>query len=117
MFLVKVLHMRKNPRLSQKNLQSLRPLLFLQRKAAHENMEINGGDDVDDGFPTEPQPTRHDVLKAASRYIEDINMPFACKLDALLGSFNRQLRLEGTRNMKETTLTDFFRNKVHKLAT
>jgi hypothetical protein len=33
---------------------------------AHETMEINGGDDVDEDFPAEPQPSRQDVLKATS---------------------------------------------------
>jgi hypothetical protein len=31
---------------------------------ARENLEINGGDDVDDDGPVEPRPTRRDVLKA-----------------------------------------------------
>jgi hypothetical protein len=76
---------------------------------ARANIEINGGDD--DDIPPEPRPTRHDVLKAAStigRYIDDMNEPIARKLEALLGSFNRQLRLDETRSMKSTVLTDFF---------
>jgi hypothetical protein len=77
---------------------------------ARKNMEINGGDD-DPDTPTEPRPTRHDVLKAAStigRYIDDLNDPIAHKLESLLGSFKRQLRLEETRSLKNTVLTDFF---------
>ena len=80
--------------------------------AAHENIEINGGDNVSiDDMPIEPRPTRRDVLKAVSavsRYAEDLNHPIARKFKALLGSFNRQLRLEETKSMKETVLTDFF---------
>jgi hypothetical protein len=60
----------------------------------------------------EPRPTRRDVLKAVStvsRYAEDLDHPIAHKFEALLGSFNRQLRLEETKSMKETVLTDFFR--------
>ncbi len=78
---------------------------------ARENVEINGGDDVDKDILIEPRPTRRDVLKAAStigRYIDDLNDPLARKIEALLGSFNRQLRLEETSSMKDTTLTDFF---------
>jgi hypothetical protein len=33
---------------------------------AHENIKINGGDDVDDIVPLEPRPTCRDVLKAVS---------------------------------------------------
>ena len=79
---------------------------------ARANIEINGGDDVDDDdIPPEPRPTWRDVLKAAStigRYIDDMNEPIARKLEALLGSFNWQLRLDETRSMKSTVLTDFF---------
>ena len=42
---------------------------------ARENVGINGGDDVDDGVETEPQPTRHEVLKAVStinKYIDGL---------------------------------------------
>ena len=79
---------------------------------AYANMEINGGDDVDDDdVSLEPCPTRRDVLKAVStisRYIEDLNNPVAHKMEALFGSFNMQLRLDETRSMKPTHLTDFF---------
>jgi len=79
---------------------------------AHANLKINGGDDVDDDdIPLEPRPTWRDVLKAAptiGRYIDDMNEPIARKLEVLLGSFNRQLRLDETRSMKSTVLTDFF---------
>ena len=47
---------------------------------ARENIDINGGDDVDDDIPLEPRPTWRDVLKAVSticRYTEDINEPIA----------------------------------------
>ena len=77
-----------------------------------ENIEINGGDDVDDDGPVEPHPTRREVLKAVStigKYTNDLNDPFAQKIEALLGSFTRQLRLEETRRMKNAFLTDFFK--------
>ena len=65
----------------------------------------------DDG-PVEPLPTCRDVLKAVStieKYTNDLNDPMAWKIEALLGSFNRQLRLEDTRNVKNTVLTKFFK--------
>ena len=87
---------------------------------ARENMEINGGDDVDDDIPPEPRPTRRDVLKAAStinKYVEDSNDPLARKIAGRWRQFwshsriNRQLRLDETKNMKGTVMTDFFRPK------
>src|SRR5271155_5760765 len=78
---------------------------------AHENMEINGDNNVDDDVPPEPCPTHCDVLKAAStinKYIEDSNDPLAQKMEAILVSFNKQLCLDETKNMKETVMTDFF---------
>ena len=80
--------------------------------STRENIEINGGDDVDDDGPVEPYPTRHEVLKAVStigKYTNDLNDPFAQKIEALLGSFTKQLRLEETKHMKNTVLTDFFK--------
>jgi hypothetical protein len=56
---------------------------------ARENLEINGGDDVDDDGPIEPRPTRRDVLKAVStigKYTNEM--------------LNRQLYLEETRGLK-----------------
>jgi hypothetical protein len=80
--------------------------------SAHKNIEINGGYDVnEDDLPIEPCPTWHEVLKAVLtiiRYIEDLNNPIAHKLEAILGSFNRQLYLEESKRMKETVLTNFF---------
>ncbi|KIJ98731.1 hypothetical protein K443DRAFT_626750 [Laccaria amethystina LaAM-08-1] len=78
---------------------------------ARENMEITGGDDVDDDIIIEPRPTRREVLKAVSTIgacIEESDDPNSRKLEALLGSLNRQLRLDETRNMRDTHLTDFF---------
>jgi hypothetical protein len=78
---------------------------------ARENVEINSGDDVDNDIPLEPRPTGRDLLKAVStigRYVDDLNEPIARKMEAVLGSFSRQLRLDETRTMKSSVLTDFF---------
>jgi len=37
-----------------------------------------------------------------------MNDPLAQKIEALLGSFNRQLCLKETRGMKDTSLNEFF---------
>jgi hypothetical protein len=45
---------------------------------ARENIDTNGGDDVDDGVAIEPQPTRREVLKAVStisKYIDELDDP------------------------------------------
>ena len=78
---------------------------------ARETMEINGGDDVDEDFPAEPQPSRQDILKATStltRFVEKMDDPIARKLEGLLCSLNMQLRLEETRNLKNTHITSYF---------
>ncbi len=77
---------------------------------ARENIEMSGGDDGD-GDTVEPNPTRRDVLKAASTisdYIGTINDPLARKIEVLLGSFKRQLHLHEAKTMKDTVLTDYF---------
>jgi hypothetical protein len=73
-------------------------------------LEINGADDIDDEI-IEPRPTRRDVLKAVStvsKYIDELDDPVSRTIERLLGSFNRQLRLEETKNLKDTVLTDYF---------
>ena len=81
---------------------------------ACENIDINGGDDIElEDVPTDLDlhPNHHEVLKAVStiqRYIEGLNDPIARKMEGLLASFNMKIRLDGTRHMKNTLLTDFF---------
>jgi DDE superfamily endonuclease len=78
---------------------------------ARENIDINGGDDVDDDSPLEPHPTRREVLRVLStigKCIEASNDPIAHKLDALMGTFSQQLRLNETQSMRPTLVTDFF---------
>ena len=67
---------------------------------------------IDDG-PVEPCPTRREVLKAVStigKYTNDLNDPFAPKIEALLGSFTSQLHLEEIGGMRNAVLTDFFKS-------
>lgn len=86
-------------------------LVVINSIVACENIEINGGDDVDEDIPIKPCPTCCDVLKAMSTinsYIDDMNNPITCKFETILNSFSWQLHLEVTKNLKETILTDFF---------
>ena len=58
---------------------------------ARENIEINGGDDVDEGVDTELLPTRREVLKAVStinKYIDGLDDLDLRKIEGLLRSFN-----------------------------
>ena len=80
----------------------------IDAKEAHENLE---GDDIDECPLSEPRPTHRDLLKAVStinKYIEEVNDPLARRIEALLGTLNRHIRVDEARNMKETLLTDYF---------
>ena len=78
---------------------------------ACENIETNGGDNVNEDIAIEPCSTCHGVLRAISTinsYISDMNNPIVCKFETILSSFSQQLCLEVIKNCKETILTDFF---------
>ena len=54
---------------------------------------------------------RREVLKAVltiNKYIDGLDDPFSRKIEGLLRSFNRQLRLHETKTMKNTVLTNCF---------
>lgn len=81
--------------------------------AAREKLDLVGHDDGDeiDSTPLEPPPSRRDIVKAIStinRYVEDLNDPLARKVEALLGTFNRHLRLNETKSLRTTLMTDYF---------
>lgn len=79
---------------------------------AREDIKINGGDDVDNlETLLETQPTCCEVLKAVSTigmYVGTMNDPLARKMETILGSFNRQLRLDESKAMRNTSLVDYF---------
>lgn len=78
---------------------------------ARDAMDINGGDELD--VVVEPVPTRRELLKAVStirKYTDGSNNSLARKIDALLGTFTRQLRFEETQRMKDSVITDFFKS-------
>jgi hypothetical protein len=62
----------------------------------HENINQNGGDDVNSDGPVQTHPSVHEVLQAAAtlnRYIDELDDPIARKLETTLGSFKHQLCL------------------------
>ena len=78
---------------------------------ARDAMDINGRDELN--VVVEPVPTRRELLKVVStirKYIDGSNNSLARKIDALLGSFTRQLRFEETQRMKDSVITDFFKS-------
>ncbi|KAI9428880.1 hypothetical protein H4582DRAFT_1828794 [Lactarius indigo] len=78
---------------------------------ACENIEKNGGDDVDDDSPVKPHPSYHDVLKAMStiiQYVSEMDNSLARKIEALLGSLTRLIQKDEAKLMRNTVLTDFF---------
>ena len=74
-------------------------------------MEINGGDDVDDDVKVVEKPNRQEALTASftlQRYLSDIGDPFARQLEAVLANFGRHTRLEETRSLQPSRITDYF---------
>ena len=85
--------------------------LVMDTIKACENMGISGGDDIEDGVPTDPHPTHRNVLKAVStihQYIKDLNDLIVQKMEALLRIFNMNICLDESQVLKNTALTDFF---------
>jgi hypothetical protein len=77
--------------------------------AAHNAQEEQPIDEEDDTL--EPRPTYREVLQAISvinRYAGHVNDPVARKLEAILASFGRQLRLERSQALTTTHITDYF---------
>ncbi|KAF8256395.1 hypothetical protein EI94DRAFT_1871120 [Lactarius quietus] len=82
---------------------------------AQENVEKNGGDDVDEDGPVKPCPGRHEALKAistitqyVSEFLSELDNPIACKIESLLGLLIRLICKDEARSMRNTVLTDFF---------
>ena len=78
--------------------------------------EMNGGDDdIDNDYSNaEPHPNHRDALKAVStvqRYLEDVDEPFAWKLESLLTSSGHQTCLEDQKSKVQTDITDYFTQK------
>jgi hypothetical protein len=79
----------------------------------HRDTEEDDSDGNDHDGNVKP-PTRKEALIAAStiqKYIVDINDPFARKLEEVLASFGRHLRLEDSQAMRATQITDYFARK------
>ena len=70
--------------------------------------------DTEDEVAVRPQPTRSKTLEAISMiqsYVEDIDTPYARKVEDVLASFGRQTQLDGMKSAQETKIFDFFQKQ------
>lgn len=76
--------------------------------------KVREGDEDDLGnesMPIEPAPTRNEALQVAlvlRKYVEELDDPFARKLEMMLDSFGWRMRVPNTMNMKDSKLTSYF---------
>ena len=85
----------------------------MERREAEQHGEKNAGDGVDDDLDESPvvKPSRREALAAVStlsKYIADLDEPFARKLEVVLAGFGYQTRLDAFNSLQSTILTDFF---------
>jgi hypothetical protein len=81
------------------------------KKACKESPHDEGDNDIKDDAPSDICPTRNEALQAAlvvKKYIPELNDPFTCKLEAIIGTFGWQTRLVETQSLKPTVMTDYF---------
>ena len=82
------------------------------KKVCEESTYDKGDNDIEDDSPSYIiRPTHNKVLQAAlvvKKYIEELNNPFARKLEGIINSFGRQMRLIEAQALKPTVMTDYF---------
>ena len=82
------------------------------KKVHEESTHDKGDNDIEDDSPSYIiRPTRNEVLQAAlvvKKYIEELNNPFARKLEGIINSSGRQTRLIEAQALKPTVVTDYF---------
>ena len=79
--------------------------------AADQGREENAGDGDDLDEVGEVKPSCWEALAAAlsiSRYVANIDEPFACKLEVILMGFGHQTHTDALNSLKPTNITDFF---------
>ena len=82
----------------------------MEAKKAQEGIN----DDMDSDLLVELGPARNEALQAVlilKRYVQDLDDPFARKLEMMLGSFGQRTRIAGMRSMKDSKLTSYFTHK------
>ncbi|KAF8523432.1 hypothetical protein JB92DRAFT_2884861 [Gautieria morchelliformis] len=70
------------------------------KKAREENKDNSNV--IDGDIPIEPASTRNEALQAVlvlSKYVRDIDDPFARKLEMMLGSFGQRTRAAGMKKI------------------
>lgn len=64
-------------------------------------------DNSDDCDTVKSAPTQNEALQAAlllRKYTKDLNDPFACRSEMMLGSFGQQTRVQEMQGMRDTKL-------------
>ena len=83
----------------------------MDAKEVHEESPHDKGDnDIEDDSPSNICPTRNEVLQAAlvvKKYIQELNNPFAHKLEGIIDNFGWQMCLIETQALKPTVMTDY----------
>jgi len=82
----------------------------MEAKKAQEGIN----DDMDSDLLVELGPARNEALQAVlilKRYVQDLDDPFARKLEMMLGSFGQRMRIAGMQSMKDSKLTSYFTRK------
>ncbi|KIK80404.1 hypothetical protein PAXRUDRAFT_15820 [Paxillus rubicundulus Ve08.2h10] len=88
----------------------------MDAKKVWESAVWGASDDVDNDTPVEPAPTCGEALQAVlllRKYTEDLNDPFAHKLEMMLGSFGQMTRMKEMQGMKDSKLTSYYPRKAH----
>ncbi|KAJ3544961.1 hypothetical protein NMY22_g2609 [Coprinellus aureogranulatus] len=102
----------ENPNVDHADVQEIFETV-MEAKAAREALDINGGDDAEEE-PLSDVPSPAEVQKAISTITSHLlasDEPYARKLEGLLSQMRRDLRLEQTRALRSTKVTDFFHRR------
>jgi hypothetical protein len=85
----------------------------IEQCEAEQDREKNVSDGAEDDLheAVEVKPYRQEALAAAltlSKYVANLNKPFAHKLEVILMSFGHQTHLDAINSLQPTTLTNFY---------
>lgn len=85
----------------------------MEARAAREEVDTKGGDDVDEEPITNtPKPLGvRKALATITDYLLVSEEPYARQLEGLLGRMKHDLRVSQSRTMKTTKMTDYFTTK------
>lgn len=53
-----------------------------------------------------------EAISTIQSYVEDLDSPYACKVEDVLASFGQQTQVDGIRSACETKIIDFFSKAI-----